>query len=265
MTATDIDIRDETIDVETPQERAQRRVQLLHRCAAGVMAILADIYRDNDWQHLNDRLGRPYNTFAAFIKDQLGGSESGARRYQQGIINLIVPLQEITGPDTTIPVTSTDIARLGQDGARTVVERAPAALEGQSDQTLAIRRLIDTVLATDIATEMIEEADQRDTGPAAGDLVPTAPSHDDQDDEDNPDAGPHHTQKPDADEDDEDEDDRDDAPTGRGRAHEFKQALNALLCTDPVALAAQVNANPQLASDCVAGAQLLARISQLIR
>lgn len=260
MTATDIDIRDEAADVETPQERAERRVRQLHRCAAGVMDILADIYRDNDWQHLKDRLGRPYNTFAAFIQDQMGGSASGARRYQQGIINLIVPLQQITGPDTAIPVTSTDIARLGQDGARTVVERAPAALEGQSDQTRAIRRLIDTVLATDIATEMIEEADQRDSGPAAGDLVPTAPSHDDEDDQD--DDGHHGAQKPDSDDDD---DHDDDTPKTRGRANEFKQTLNSLLCTDPVALAAQVHADPQMASDCVAGAQLLARISQLIR
>jgi len=262
VTATDIDIRDHAADVETPQERAERRVRELHRCAAGVMDILTDIYRDNDWKHLNDRLGRPYNTFAAFIQEQMGGSPSGARRYQQGIINLIVPLREITGPDIAIPVRSTDIARLGQDGARTVVERAPAALEGQSDQTLAIRRLIDTVLATDVATDLIEEADQRDNGPAAGDLVPNGPSrHDDEDDEE---AGQHGGQKHDTDDEDGDgEDDNDRA--GRGQASEFKKALHSLLSTDAVALSRQVRADPQMASDCVHGAQLLARISQLIR
>lgn len=262
MTATDIDIRDEAADVETPQERAQRRVRELHRRAAGVMDILADIYRDDDWKHLTDRLGRPYNTFAAFIREQLGGSESGARRYQQGIINLIVPLRELTGPDVAIPVRSADIARLGEDGARTVVERAPAALEGQSDKTFAIRRLIDTVLATDIATELIEEADQRDNGPAAGDLVPTGPSRSD-DDEDDEDTGPYGGQKHDSDDDSDDEDDN--SPSGRGGAGEFRKALNALLCTDPVALSRQVRADPQMASDCVQGAQLLGRISQLIR
>lgn len=256
-----IDIsNDQDIDVETPQERAERRVRQLHRCAAGVMDVLADIYRDDDWRNLTDRIGHPYRTFAAFIQDQLGSSASAARRYQQGIINLVVPLQQITGPDTTIPVTSTDIARLGQHGARTVVERAPDALHGQSDQAHAIRRLIDTVLADDIATAIITAADH-DTSPAAGDLVPTSPHVVDEEHDDAADhPGPAHDTQP--------------SPppsnsaaqqSGSHDTEQFKQTLTMLLSTDPVALATQLHADPKIATDCVTGAQLLARISQLIR
>jgi hypothetical protein len=259
---TDISISDHSIDVETPQERAQRRVRQLHRCAAGVMDVLADIYRDDDWRHLTDRIGHPYRTFAAFIQDQLGGSASAARRYQQGIINLVVPLQQITEPDTTIPVTSTDVARLGQDGARTVIERAPDALHGQSDQTHAIRRLIDTVLADDVATAMIAAADQEpDDGLAAGDLVPTSPlpaKQDPADEANQPDC-PHDAETPLP---------QSDSAASTSQSHDteqFKQTLTTLLTTDPVALATQIQADPQIASDCVTGAQLLARISQLIR
>lgn len=257
---TDISSSALSIDVETPQERAQRRVRQLHRCAAGVMDVLADIYRDDDWRHLNDRIGRPYRTFAAFIQDQLGGSASAARRYQQGIINLVVPLQQIAEPDTTIPVTSTDVARLGQDGARTVVERAPDALHGQSDQTHAIRRLIDTVLADDIATAMINAANH-DAGPVAGDLVPTSPRPADQepDDEADQSEGLHNAET---------SPQQHNSTESTPRSHDteqFKQTLTTLLTTDPVALATQIQADAQIASDCVTGAQLLARISQLIR
>lgn len=260
MTTTDLAIEDHTpdVDVETPQERAERRLLELRRRASGVMSTLADIYRDNDWQHLKDRLGRPYTTFTAFIVGQLGGSESGARRYQQGIIGLIMPLQELTDPGTEIPVLSSDVAKLGKDGARTVVERAPAALEGQSDQTFAIRRLIDTVLATGDATELIEEADQRETEPAAGDLVPNKPSSGDDEEQDGNHPG---AAKP---EPDDDEEDGERGPRGRD-SEQFKRTLDALLATNPEALASQVRADSQMATDCVHGAQLLARISQLIR
>lgn len=248
------------IDVETPLERAQRRVHQLHRCAAGVMDVLADIYRDDDWRHLADRFGHPYRTFTAFIQDQLGGSASAARRYQQGIVSLVVPLQQLTGPDTTIPVTSTDIARLGQHGAHTVVERAPDALDGQSDQAHAIRRLIDTVLADDIATAIITAADT-DSSTAAGDLVPTSPHVVDTEPDDEADQPVH---PPDS-EPPLQEANSAATPSGSHDTEQFKHTLTTLLSTDPVALATQIRADPKIATDCVTGAQLLARISQLIR
>lgn len=140
--------------VETRQERALRRAQQLHNAFQTVFEALAEIYRDEDWRYINDGAGRPYTGFTAFVQDQLGCAASNARRYQQGIVGLILPLQELTAPGTRIPVTSSDIARLGATGARVVIEEAPGALEGLTDpdaQTDALRDLIDTVTQSSTA------------------------------------------------------------------------------------------------------------------
>ncbi|WP_342314688.1 hypothetical protein LIX17_25945 (plasmid) [Mycobacterium avium subsp. hominissuis] len=146
--------------IETRQERALRRAQLLHNAFQTAFEVLAEIYRDEDWRYINDGAGRPYTGFTAFVQDQLGCAASNARRYQQGIVGLILPLQELTAPGTRIPVTSSDVARLGVTGARVVIEQAPAVLEGLTDpdaQTDALRDLIDTVT-------------QRSTAPGFGPL-----------------------------------------------------------------------------------------------
>lgn len=146
--------------IETRQERALRRAQLLHNAFQTAFEVLAEIYRDEDWRYINDGAGRPYAGFTAFVQDQLGCAASNARRYQQGIVGLILPLQELTAPGTRIPVTSSDVARLGVTGARAVIEEAPGALEGLTEpdaQTAALRDLIDTVT-------------QRSTAPGFGPL-----------------------------------------------------------------------------------------------
>lgn len=146
--------------VETRQERALRRAQQLHNAFQTAFEVLAEIYRDEDWRYINDGAGRPYAGFTAFVQDQLGCAASNARRYQQGIVGLILPLQELTAPGTRIPVTSSDVARLGVTGARVVIEEAPGALEGITEpdaQTDALRDLIDTVT-------------QRSTAPGFGPL-----------------------------------------------------------------------------------------------
>lgn len=146
--------------VETRQERALRRAQQLHNAFQTAFEVLAEIYRDEDWRYINDGAGRPYAGFTAFVQDQLGCAASNARRYQQGIVGLILPLQELTAPGTRIPVTSSDVARLGATGARVVIEEAPGALEGLTEpdaQTDALRDLIDTVT-------------QRSTAPGFGPL-----------------------------------------------------------------------------------------------
>lgn len=146
--------------VETRQERALRRAQQLHNAFQTAFEVLAEIYRDEDWRYINDGAGRPYAGFTAFVQDQLGCAASNARRYQQGIVSLILPLQELTAPGTRIPVTSSDVARLGVTGARVVIEEAPGALEGITEpdaQTDALRDLIDTVT-------------QRSTAPGFGPL-----------------------------------------------------------------------------------------------
>ncbi|QIV79670.1 hypothetical protein [Mycolicibacterium frederiksbergense] len=156
--------------VETRQERALRRAQQLHNAFQTAFEVLAEIYRDEDWKFINDAAGRPYTGFTAFVQDQMGCAASNARRYQQGIVGLILPLQELTAPGARIPVTSSDVARLGVTGSRVVVEEAPAVLEGVTDpdaQTGALRELIDSVA-------------QRSTAPGFGPLyestTPPAPA-----------------------------------------------------------------------------------------
>lgn len=154
-------------DVETAQERAVRRVDELARAVSGVLVVLAAIYRDEDWRYLRDRCGEPYRDFVGFVRDKLGGSESNARRYRQGVETLVAPLLEITGAEVRIPVTPNDVAVLGLSGASRVVEAAPARLEGvggAEERTAALRELIDAV---------ISERRRRDIAPEVIDVVPS--------------------------------------------------------------------------------------------
>lgn len=166
-------------DVETAQERAVRRVDELARAVSGVLEVLAAIYRDEDWRYLRDRFGEPYRDFVGFVRDRLGGSESNARRYRQGVETLVAPLLEITGAEVRIPVTPNDVAVLGVSGASRVVEAAPGRLEGvgtAEERTAALRELIDTVISErrrrDIAADVVDVLPS-DAGPEA---LPAAPA-----------------------------------------------------------------------------------------
>lgn len=178
---------------ETRQERAFRRAQQLHNAFQTAFEVLAEIYRDEDWRYINDAAGRPYTGFTAFVQDQLGCAASNARRYQQGIVGLILPLQELTAPGTRIPVTSSDVARLGVTGARVVIEQAPTALEGLTEpdeQTDALRQLIDSVAqrSTDPGFGPLTESQAPPASPL-GALVP-ASIPDDEDPDDEPSQSP---------------------------------------------------------------------------
>lgn len=162
---------------ETRQERALRRAQELHNAFQSAFEVLAEIYRDEDWRWINDVAGRPYTGFTAFVQDQLGCAASNARRYQQGIVGLVLPLQEVALPGARIPVTSSDVVRLGVAGARVVVEEAPAVLEGvteRDDQTDALRDLIDSVAkrSTDPGFGPVRESAVPDS--PLGTLVPSS-------------------------------------------------------------------------------------------
>jgi hypothetical protein len=159
-------------DVETAQERAVRRVDELARAVSGVLEVLAAIYRDEDWRYLRDRCGEPYRDFVGFVRDKLGGSESNARRYRQGVETLVAPLLEITGADVRIPVTPNDVAVLGLSGASRVIEAAPGRLEGvgsAEERTAALRELIDTVISErrrrDIAADVVVDVFPSDAVP----------------------------------------------------------------------------------------------------
>ncbi len=159
-------------DVETAQERAVRRVDELARAVSGVLEVLAAIYRDEDWRYLRDRCGEPYRDFVGFVRDKLGGSESNARRYRQGVETLVAPLLEITGAEVRIPVTPNDVAVLGLSGASRVIEAAPGRLEGvgsAEERTAALRELIDTVISErrrrDIAADIVVDVLPSDAVP----------------------------------------------------------------------------------------------------
>ncbi|WP_084020251.1 hypothetical protein [Mycobacterium avium] len=161
-------------DVETPQERAVRRVEDLKRAVGGVLEVLAAIYRDEDWRYLHDATGAPFTGFTQFVQYALGGSASNARRYRQGVETLVAPLRELTASNTRIPVTPNDIVQLGQSGARRVVAAAPDVLSGISDsraQTAALRGLIDEVI-----TERHSPTGAGAARPDAESLVPTVPA-----------------------------------------------------------------------------------------
>jgi hypothetical protein len=167
---------------ETRYERALRRATLLQTAFQSVFEVLAEIYRDEDWRYINDTTGHPYTGFTAFVQDQLGCAASYARRYQQGIVGLVLPLQQVALPGARIPVTSSDVARLGVAGARVVVEEAPSVLEGIStseDQTEALRELIESVAkrSTDPGFGPVREPVLPPT--PLGSLVPTEVPDDD--------------------------------------------------------------------------------------
>ncbi len=164
-------------EMETRQERAARRIAALSSAFQTVFETLADIYRDEDWRYINDAGGRPYPNFTAFVADQLGCASSNARRYQQGITSLVLPLQEIALPGARIPVTSADVVRLGVTGAKVVVEEAAAALEGVQDceeQTAVLRDLIDTVAKKSTAPGFGPVASSMIADSPLGALVPAA-------------------------------------------------------------------------------------------
>ncbi|MCZ0730627.1 hypothetical protein [Mycolicibacterium iranicum] len=167
----------EVVEVETPQERAQRRLGELGRAASGVLEVLAAIYRDQDWRFLLDRDGQSYNDFGHFIRDQLGGSASNARRYRQGVETLVAPLQEIVGPGTQVPVTPNDVALLGVEGARQVVSAAASRLGelNAGEQTQALRALIEESIAARprrSSPVVVVDGDLDELPPAPSAIVP---------------------------------------------------------------------------------------------
>jgi hypothetical protein len=287
---------------ETPSERAARRVEELRRAASSVLEVLAQIYLDEDWRYLSDEAGQPFTGFTAFVQQTLGGSASNARRYRQGVETLVVPLRQLTANGAHIPVTPNDVVRLGRSGAKAVVEAAPETLAGiseSSEQTVALRRLLNQVIDAQVDLGRIADhgvpeipavvppaallaagAADGDTpsesiDPAAGWYPPVG------DISGNPDPwGP----DPGGDEcgldttaahrgtdrDTEHPASPDDGSAGaRGRGHGgggLRVVLDDVLGLDPSAVTADAaGRGAALAADCLAAAQRLARIAQLLK
>ena len=313
-------------ELETRQERAVRRTVALRTAFQTVFETLADIYRDEDWRYVNDANDRPYNGFTAFVADQLGCASSNARRYQQGIVGLILPLQELVSPGARVPVTSADVARLGVAGARVVIEEAQDALQGITDleeQTAILRELIDSVAKRStvpgfgpVISSTVAESPLGALVPAALPQLPPGSTGTEGPEENGPDSAPPWPPEPGqpaandgaaAGPVDEDEtvwvsQSPDPAPTprpaapaggvpaagsvidvggGAGSAEErtapapsaaavkgLEAAIEAILAADdPASLAERIprSVGTHLAADCVAAAQRLARLGQLLR
>ncbi|WP_099020940.1 hypothetical protein [Mycolicibacterium palauense] len=287
--------------IETRQERALRRAEQLHNAFQTAFEVLAEIYRDEDWRYINDGAGRPYAGFTAFVQDQLGCAASNARRYQQGIVGLILPLQELTTPGTRIPVTSSDVARLGVTGARVVIEQAPSALEGIIEpdaQTDALRELIDSVTqrTTDPGFGPITETSTTPTESPLGALVPAAVPDDDTDDHTPSTPASYSFEQPPTDSPPWDEEPATAAPAGQQPTPaeatptaapqpappvpatepaaatqvliDLEAAIAAVMAAgEPTALAEQLSGGPAaaLAPKCLASGQRLVRLGQLLR
>ena len=309
-------------EMETRQERAVRRTTALRTAFQTVFETLADIYRDEDWRYVNDANDRPYNGFTAFVSDQLGCASSNARRYQQGIVGLILPLQELVSPGARIPVTSADVARLGLAGARVVIEEAQDALQGITDieeQTAILRELIDSVAKRStvpgfgpVISSTVTESPLGALVPAALPQLPAGPHWVDEQVGDGPDSAapwpPEVTQTNGAGGSGEADQDApvwvsespDPVPVAQptpaaapaaagsvidlGSAHPdveraapgptaaavkgLEAAIEAILAADdPASLAERIprTVGAHLAADCVAAAQRLARLGQLLR
>lgn len=258
-------------EVESTRERAHRRAARLRSAFTDVLETLADIYRDEDWRELTDEEGNPYQGFTAFVADQLGWKGAYARRHQQAIRSLILPLRELTVRGARVPVTSADVARLGQRGAEEVVRQAPGVLAGIDHcdgQTAALRRLIDAVAGPRSHARAIEEQ------PQIGELVPAAiPAS-------TPPAGLPTAVAARADLGGPPRVQTDEVAAATGRCVEthrgeqqssscrtaLEDAIAAVLRVDPVGVAQTVDVadHPSLASDAAAAAHRLSRFAHLL-
>lgn len=97
--------------------RAHQRRTQLHDRTAGTLELLADIYRDNDWKLLADPTSNtPFRTFTHFVAAELSISPAYARRYQQTIRDLVLPVRDIAGHHAATAITLADTERLGRNG-----------------------------------------------------------------------------------------------------------------------------------------------------
>lgn len=118
---------------EDPQERAEERLRRLKASFAASLAIVGEMYRDKDWEHLTREDGTSYSSLPDLLTDVLDVSVSMARRYVQGARGFFQPLSEITVAGTRIEITSGDVASLGEDGLQDAVDSATENLQGVED------------------------------------------------------------------------------------------------------------------------------------
>src|SRR5699024_11174744 len=118
---------------DSPQERAQARFERLSTAFSTTLAIVAEMYRDEDWRYLRKDDGSPYKSLVEVCQVAMGKSAAMARRYVQGARDFYLPLSAVMVDGTRLEITSGDVARLGAAGLDQVVSEAGERLEGVSD------------------------------------------------------------------------------------------------------------------------------------
>lgn len=117
----------------SPEERAQTRFSRLSTAFSATLVIVGQMYRDEDWRYLRKKDGSEYKSLVEVCQVAMGKSVSMARRYVQGARDFYLPLSAIMVEGTRLEITSGDIADLGTDGIRSVVDDATERLHGVED------------------------------------------------------------------------------------------------------------------------------------
>lgn len=133
------------VSVIDPAARARERFDRLKSAFSDILGLIADMLRDEDWRYLTKADGVPYTGVVDLIATALGESQSMARRRVQGARDIYMPLQEVIVDGTRIEISSRDVAVLGRDGSRKVVEVATSELAGVTNPNEAAS-IIDRVV-----------------------------------------------------------------------------------------------------------------------
>lgn len=120
-------------EFESPEERAQTRFSRLSTAFSATLVIVGQMYRDEDWRYLRKEDGSEYKSLVEVCQIAMGKSVAMARRYVQGARDFYLPLSAIMVEGTRLEITSGDIATLGTEGVRSVVDDATERLRGVDD------------------------------------------------------------------------------------------------------------------------------------
>lgn len=120
-------------EYSSPEERAQTRFGRLSTAFSATLVIVGQMYRDEDWRYLRKEDGTEYKSLVEVCQVAMGKSVAMARRYVQGARDFYLPLSAVMVQGTRLEITSGDIATLGADGIRSVVEDATDRLRGVED------------------------------------------------------------------------------------------------------------------------------------
>lgn len=120
-------------EYDSPEERAQERFERLSTAFSTTLVIVAQMYRDEDWRYLRKEDGGEYSSLVEVCQVAMGKSVSMARRYVQGARDFYLPLSAVMVEGTRLEIASSDIATLGSNGIRSVVDEATERLRGVDD------------------------------------------------------------------------------------------------------------------------------------